>query len=133
MAWFVHQGSPLGHPFDGVRIKSCSHCIVTFGGIRRHIVIDMNRRDAEPTRFVRDNNSGVTDSKKKSTPAFGKGCIERRDVTKKAHNTTRTRAIEQRWIHNEESGDLSVFLGCRRPRGIVIKTKIAAEPHQSRR
>jgi hypothetical protein len=129
----VHQGSPLGHPFNGARIESFSHCIVTFGGIRRHIVIDMNSGDAESTRFLRDNNSRVADSNKKSTPVFGKGCIERRDITKKADDTARTRAIEQRWIHNKKSGDLTMFRGCRRPCGIVIETQIPTEPHQSRR
>jgi hypothetical protein len=81
VVWFVHQGSPLGHPFNGVRIESRSHYIITFGGIRRYIVIYMNRGDSEPTRFLRDNNSWVANPNKKSTTLFGKDCIERRDVT----------------------------------------------------
>jgi hypothetical protein len=64
---------------------------------------------------------------------FGKGCIERRDITKKADDTARTRAIEQRRIHNKKSSDLTMFRSCRRPCGIVIETQIPTEPHQSRR
>jgi hypothetical protein len=44
-------------------------------------MIDMNRGDAEPSRFLRDNNSRVANPDKKPTPVFRKGCIERRDVT----------------------------------------------------
>jgi hypothetical protein len=44
-------------------------------------MIDMNSGDVEPTRFLRDNNFWVADSNKKSTPVFGKSCVERRDVT----------------------------------------------------
>jgi hypothetical protein len=44
-------------------------------------MIYMNRGDAEPTRFLRDNNSWVANPDTKPTPVFGKGCIERRDVT----------------------------------------------------
>jgi len=93
----------------------------------------MNSGDAESTSFLWDNNSWVANPNKKSTPVFGKGCVERRYITKKADDTTRTRAVEQRWIYNEKSGDLTMFRGCRRPCGIVIKTEIAAKPHQSRR
>jgi hypothetical protein len=82
----------------------------------------MNCGDAEPTSFLWDNNTRVADSNKKSAPVFGKGCIERRYITKKADSTARTRAVEQRWIHNEKSGDLTMFRGCRRPCGIVIET-----------
>jgi hypothetical protein len=43
---------------------------------------------------LRDNNSWVANPNKKSTTLFGKNCIERRDVTEKSDNTTRTRAIK---------------------------------------
>jgi hypothetical protein len=58
----------------------------------------MNSGDAESTSFLWDNNSWVANPNKKSTAVFGKGCVERRDITKKADDTTRTRAVEQRWI-----------------------------------
>ena len=40
------------------------------------------------------------------------------------------RPVEQRWIKNEESGDLVCLLGRRGPRRVVAKAQVAPKPNE---